>query len=98
MALTYRTNSMDADDDKLLRHLRRHHKITNEDVRNYLDCDIMTARNRLKRLRDRRLIDFAPQSPRRGSMVVYQATERLLSGVETSAPPRADKAGDSTLF
>jgi len=79
LALTYRTTSVDADDEKLLRHLRRHRRISNEDVRNYLDCDIMTARNRLKRLRDRKLIDFAPDSPRRGAMVVYVATEAALS-------------------
>lgn len=80
LALTYRTISIDTDDDKLLRHLRRHKRITNEDVRNYLDCDLMTARNRLTRLRDRKLIDFAPDSPRRGRQVEYVATERARQG------------------
>lgn len=76
-AVTYRTQSIDSDDAKLLRHLRRHSFITNEDVRNYLDCDVMTARNRLKRLRQRGLIDFAEGSARRGSSVTYQKTARL---------------------
>ena len=84
-ALTYRTNNIDSDDEKLMRHLRRHHKITNEDVRNYLDCDIMTARNRLKRLRDRKLIDFAPNSPRRGAQVEYVATDRAKQEWEGAA-------------
>ena len=98
LALTYRTNSVDADDEKLLRHLRRHQKITNEDVRSYLDCDIMTARNRLKRLRDRRLIDFAPDSPRRGAMVVYQATERVLGRGDDVASSRDGHVDDAMLF
>jgi ATP-dependent DNA helicase RecG len=76
-SVTYRTNSIDSDDAKLIRHLRRHAHITNEDVRNYLDCDIMTARNRLQRLRQRGLIDFAPGSPRRGANVAYVKTEKL---------------------
>ncbi|MGH3924023.1 MAG: ATP-binding protein, partial [Pseudonocardiaceae bacterium] len=73
-AITYRVTTVDSDDQKLLRHLRRHERISNEDVRNYLDCDIATARNRLTRLRKRGLIDFAPDSPRRGPHVVYVRT------------------------
>lgn len=70
-AVIYREVDIDADDDKLLRHLRRHGRISNEDVRGYLDCDTNTARNRLARLRKRGLIGFAPGSPRRGPHVVY---------------------------
>jgi ATP-dependent DNA helicase RecG len=76
-AVTYRTSSIDGDDWKIIRHLRRHGRIANEDVRNYLDCDIATARNRLTRLRSRGLIDFAPDSPRRGPNVVYVKTAKL---------------------
>jgi ATP-dependent DNA helicase RecG len=36
-ALSYCTGSIDIDDSKLLRHLKRHRRIANEDVRNYLD-------------------------------------------------------------
>lgn len=100
-ALTYRTDSIDADDEKLLRHLKRHHKITNEDVRNYLDCDMTTARNRLTRLRKRKLIDFAPDSPRRGPMVVYVGTERAPDAIDqppTANPPVTHEQGDDTLF
>jgi ATP-dependent DNA helicase RecG len=100
-ALTYRTDSIDADDEKLLRHLKRHKRITNEDVRNYLDCDIMTARNRLKRLRNKKLIDFAPNSPRRGAMVVYVATEQPVPAKETSRveeQPLEINDDDGTLF
>lgn len=43
----------------------------------------MTARNRLKRLRNKKLIDFAPDSPRRGAMVVYVATEQAASAKKT---------------
>jgi ATP-dependent DNA helicase RecG len=73
-ALTYRTDSTDSDDLKLVRHLKRHRRITNEDIRSYLDCDVATARNRLTRLRTRGLIDFGPSSPRRGPNVEYVAT------------------------
>ncbi|WP_062355681.1 RNA-binding domain-containing protein [Herbidospora yilanensis] len=70
-AISYRVDRIDAEDNKLIRHLERHGRISNEDVRNYLDCDIATARNRLTRLRRKGLIDFAPDSPRRGAKVVY---------------------------
>lgn len=73
-ALTYRTGTIDVDDDKLLRHLKRHRRIANEDVRNYLDCDMATARNRLTRLRQKGYITFAPDGPRRGPHVEYIAT------------------------
>lgn len=75
-ALRYRTTDIDSDDQKLLNHLQRYGRITNEDVRGYLDCDIATARNRLTALRRRGLIDFAPDSPRRGARVVYVPTDR----------------------
>lgn len=81
-AITYRVTTVDSDDKKLLRHLRRHERISNEDVRNYLDCDIATARNRLTRLRKRGLIDFAPDSPRRGPHVVYVRTQRALADTD----------------
>jgi ATP-dependent DNA helicase RecG len=73
-AVTYRTDSLDQDDAKLIRHLQRHGRISNEDVRAYLDCDVPTARNRLARLRKHGLIGFAPDSPRRGPGVTYVAT------------------------
>ncbi len=76
-ALRYRTESIDSDDRKLIRHLRRNGQITNADVRDYLDCDIYTARNRLTRLRQKGWIDFAPDSPRRGPDVVYVKLEKL---------------------
>jgi ATP-dependent DNA helicase RecG len=76
-SISYRVTTADADEQKLLRHLRRHGRITNEDVRSYLDCDAATARNRLTSLRNRGLIDFAPDSPRRGPHVVYQKTAAL---------------------
>jgi ATP-dependent DNA helicase RecG len=76
-AITYRVDSVDSDDVKIVRHLRRHGRIANEDVRNYLDCDVPTARNRLTRLRVRGLIDFAADSPRRGPNVVYVKTAKL---------------------
>jgi ATP-dependent DNA helicase RecG len=77
-AVTYRVTSIDNDGQKLLRHLRRHKLISNEDVRSYLDCDIATARNRLTRLRKLGLIDFAPDSPHRGPNVVYVATNKAV--------------------
>ncbi|MBB0244017.1 hypothetical protein FNQ90_07815 [Streptomyces alkaliphilus] len=86
-AIGYRVTSVDEDDHKLIRHLHRHGRITNEDVRNYLDCDTATARNRLKRLRHRGLIDFAPDSPRRGSAVVYVKTEKLEEFGNASGKP-----------
>lgn len=73
-ALTYRVESIDSDDGKLIRHLKRHRRISNEDVRNYLDCDIATARNRLTRMRKNGLIEFAPDSPKRGPSVEYVAS------------------------
>lgn len=76
-ALAYRTGAIDADDAKLLRHLKRHRRIANEDVRNYLDCDVPTARNRLTRLRQKGYIAFAPAGPRRGSRVEYVATDKI---------------------
>jgi ATP-dependent DNA helicase RecG len=76
-ALTYRSRSLDSDDIKLGRHLKRHRRISNEDVRSYLDCDVATARNRLTRMRKLGWIDFAPASPRRGPNVEYVALEAL---------------------
>jgi ATP-dependent DNA helicase RecG len=76
-ALRYRTETVDSDDRKLIRHLRRNERITNADVRDYLDCDIYTARNRLTRLRQKGWIDFAPDSPRRGPDVVYIKLDKL---------------------
>ncbi len=92
-SVTYRTNSIDSDDAKLIRHLRRHAQITNADVRNYLDCDVMTARNRLTRLRQRGLIDFVPGSARRGANVAYVKTDKLdaLREDGTAPPPEATK-------
>lgn len=46
-------------------------------TRDYLDCDIYTARNRLTRLRQKGLIDFAPDSPRRGPDAVYVKLDKL---------------------
>lgn len=74
VALAYRTGSIDVDDAKLLRHLERHRRIANEDVRTYLDCDVATARNRLTRLRQKGYIDFAPGGSKRGPAVEYVAT------------------------
>lgn len=76
-ALGYRTETIDSDDKKLIRHLRRNGKITNADVRDYLDCDVYTARNRLARLRKKGWIDFAPDSERRGPDVVYVKLDKL---------------------
>lgn len=76
-SISYRLATVDADEQKLIRHLRRHGRITNEDVRSYLDCDAATARNRLTSLRKRGLIAFAPDSPRRGPYVVYTKTPSL---------------------
>ena len=76
-ALKYRTGSIDLDDAKLLRHLKRHRRIANEDVRNYLECDVATARNRLTRLRKRGFIAIDPDGPRRGPLVEYVATDKL---------------------
>lgn len=91
-SVTYRTDSIDSDDAKLIRHLRRHLTITNEDVRNYLDCDVMTARNRLMRLRKRGLIDFAPDSARRGANVSYVKTDKLDALGEDGQPLRPPNA------
>jgi ATP-dependent DNA helicase RecG len=76
-ALTYRVETIDRDDAKLIRHLKRHRRISNEDVRNYLDCDVATARNRLTRMRRKGWIEFAPGSPQRGPNVEYAATEKI---------------------
>lgn len=76
-ALKYRTGTIDIDDAKLLRHLRRHRRIANEDVRNYLECDVATARNRLTRLRKKGYIRIDPAGPSRGPLVEYVATEKL---------------------
>ena len=76
-ALRYRTTSIDTDDAKLLRHLKRHRRIANEDVRNYLECDLATARNRLTRLRTRGYITIDPDGPKRGPLVEYVATEKI---------------------
>lgn len=76
-ALRYRTTSIDIDDAKLLRHLKRHRRIANEDVRNYLECDVATARNRLTRLRSRGYITIDPGGPARGPLVEYVATAKI---------------------
>jgi|GEM_PF-2373750 len=76
-ALKYRTETIDTDDAKLLRHLRRHRRIANEDVRNYLGCDVATARNRLTRLRRQGYIEIDPAGPSRGPSVEYVATAKL---------------------
>jgi len=75
--LGYRTETIDSDDRKLIRHLQRNGRITNADVRDYLDCDTYIARNRLARMRTKGWIDFAPDSPRRGSEVVYIKLPKL---------------------
>jgi ATP-dependent DNA helicase RecG len=76
-ALSYRAGDIAGDDAKLIRHLKRHRRISNEDVRNYLDCDVATARNRLTRMRGKGWIEFAPESPRRGPHVEYVATAKI---------------------
>jgi ATP-dependent DNA helicase RecG len=76
-ALKYRTGTIDIDDAKLLRHLKRHGRIANEDVRNYLECDVATARNRLTRLRNRGYITIDPKGPKRGPLVEYVATAKI---------------------
>ena len=76
-ALTYRVETINSDDAKLIRHLRRHRRISNEDVRSYLDCDVATARNRLTRMRQKGWIEFAPDSSRRGPNVEYVATQAI---------------------
>ena len=75
--MRYRTERIDSDDKKLIRHLRRNGRITNADVRDYLDCDVFTARNRLSRLRKKGWIDFAPGSLKRGPDVVYMKLDKL---------------------
>lgn len=67
----------DGDDQKLIRHLQRNGRITNADVRDYLDCDAFLARDRLTRLRKRGWIDFLPGGSTRGSDVVYVKTEKF---------------------
>lgn len=81
-ALAYRAETIGGDDTKLIGHLKRHRRISNEDVRNYLDCDVATARNRLTRMRRKGWIEFAPDSPTRGPNVEYAATAKIdaLSG------------------
>jgi ATP-dependent DNA helicase RecG len=81
-ALSYRTETVDSDDQKLIRHLQRYGRITNADVRDFLGCDVATARNRLRRLRDKGWIDFAPDSARRGPDVSYVKQDKL----DTDAP------------
>lgn len=76
-ALKYRTGRVDMDDAKLLRHLKRHRRIANEDVRNYLECDVATARNRLTGLRKKGYITIDPEGPKRGPLVEYVATEKV---------------------
>ena len=76
-ALTYRTTTIHMDDAKLLRHLKRHRRIANEDVRNYLECDVATARNRLARLRKKGYIEIDPDGPNRGPLVEYVATGKV---------------------
>lgn len=76
-ALRYRTVTIDGDDQKLIRHLQRNGRITNADVRDYLDCDVFLARDRLARMRKRGWIDFLPGGPTRGSDVVYVKTEKF---------------------
>jgi len=76
-ALKYRTGTIDIDDAKLFRHLKRHRRIANEDVRNYLECDLATARNRLTRLRKRGFIAIDPDGPKRGPLVEYVATGKV---------------------
>jgi len=76
-ALTYRTGTIDIDDAKLFRHLKRHRRIANEDVRNYLECDVATARNRLTSLRKRGFIAIDPNGPKRGPLVEYVATAKV---------------------
>lgn len=88
-ALTYRVGDIDADDAKLVRHLRRHGSITNEDVRDYLDCDVATARNRLTRMRNKGWIEFAPGSAKRGPAVSYAATAKLDEAELDRGPRRA---------
>ncbi len=90
-AITYRTSTVDHDDQKLIRHLRKHGRINNEDVRAYLDCDMETARNRLTRLRRRGVIDFAPDSKRRGPFVSYVlAPEGRERPTQKPTPPGPD--------
>lgn len=84
-ALTYRTTTVGSDELKLVRHLLRHGRISNEDVRNYLDCDVPTARNRLTAMRKKGWIAFAPDSPRRGSYVEYVKTDKLDEAVADGA-------------
>jgi len=76
-ALRYRTGSIDLDEAKLLRHLKRHRRIANEDVRNYLECDVPTARNRLTRLRNQGFITIDPAGAKRGPLVEYVATDKI---------------------
>jgi ATP-dependent DNA helicase RecG len=76
-ALRYRTETIDGDDQKLIRHLRRNGRITNGDVRDYLDCDVFLARDRRARMRKRGWIEFLPGGPTRGADVVYVKTDRF---------------------
>jgi len=50
-ALAYRAETIGGDDTKLIGHPKRHRRISNEDVRNFLDRDVATAHNRLTRMR-----------------------------------------------
>jgi len=76
-ALRYRTGTIDMDEAKLLRHLKRHRRIANEHVRNHLECDVPRARNRLTRLRNKGYIRIDPDGPKRGPLVEYVATETV---------------------
>ncbi len=84
--LRYRTQTIDGDDQKLIRHLQRNGRISNADVRDYLDCDTFTARNRLTRFRRKGWIDFAPESPRLGPDVSYIKLTKLDDDVATVSP------------
>lgn len=84
-ALKYRAGTIDIDDAKLLRHLKRHRRIANEDVRNYLECDVSTARNRLSRLRKRGYITIDPTDP---SVVLSSSTSRRRRSMSLSPERR----------
>jgi ATP-dependent DNA helicase RecG len=89
-ALGYRTQTIDSDDQKLIRHLQRNGRISNADVRDYLDCDTFTARNRLTRFRKKGWIDFAPESPRLGPDVSYVKLNKLDADVAAEGRSSAD--------
>ncbi|MDZ7578929.1 MAG: ATP-binding protein [Candidatus Nanopelagicales bacterium] len=76
-AVSYRTRSIDQDDRKIIAHLLRHSRITNEDVRNYLDCDTATARNRLSRFRSLGLITLDPSGRKKGPTASWIPTQKF---------------------